>query len=186
MAVRADAPGTPRGTSSGAESNHPHMHRHTDGEVDTARAESAVFRIMPAVDQSQPLMEVRAVGEYDKFFQGQVQSYAHPLSEYYATWLELCTPLPRWISMALSMGLRLMFRTKPPPFNGIKETILTNQQDAQLLLAEIQELLKKGAISLVPESLASDGYFSTYFLIPKKDGGFRAVMNLNTSTPKYK
>ena len=40
--------------------------------VDTARAESASFRRLPAMDQSECLMEVRAVEEYNKFFQGQV------------------------------------------------------------------------------------------------------------------
>ena len=88
--------------------------------VDTGRAGSAVFQRMPAVDQGHTLMEARAVEEYNIFFQGQVQKIARPLSERYAAWPEPCTPLPPWIDKRLSMDLRLRFKTKPPPFNGIK------------------------------------------------------------------
>ena len=91
------------------------------GVVDTVRAESAAFRRLPAVGQSHSLTEARAVEEYNKFFQGQVQLIARPLSERYAAWLELCTPLPPWINNCLSMGLRLWLKTKPPPFKWHSE-----------------------------------------------------------------
>ena len=88
--------------------------------VDTETSWGAVFRRMPAVGKSHTLIEARAVEEYNIFFQGQVQKIARPLSERYAAWPEPCTPLPPWIDKRLSMGLRLRFKTKPPPFNGIR------------------------------------------------------------------
>ena len=36
----------------------------------------------------------------------------------------------------------------------------------------------KSAVVLVPPGLEEDGYYSTYFLVPKKDGGIHPILNL--------
>jgi len=36
----------------------------------------------------------------------------------------------------------------------------------------------KGAVTLLPSELIGQGFYSTYFLTPKKDGGLRSILNL--------
>ena len=49
---------------------------------------------------------------------------------------------------------------------------------AEVLRAEVQALLDKSAIEVVPSGQESQGFYSTYFLVTKKDGGFRPILNL--------
>jgi len=56
--------------------------------------------------------------------------------------------------------------TKPPP-SGI-----------DTLSEEVAGLLRKGAVVPIPLDQEEDGYFSTYFIVPKKDGGLRPILNL--------
>ena len=51
-----------------------------------------------------------------------------------------------------------------------------NQEQTSLIVEEIGDLLQKGAISEVPHP--QGGFYSTLFLVPKKDGGQRPVINL--------
>ena len=46
----------------------------------------------------------------------------------------------------------------------------------ELITAEVQELKSKGAISLVQDD--TGGFISQIFIVPKKDGGYRPVINL--------
>ncbi len=39
-------------------------------------------------------------------------------------------------------------------------------------------LLEKGAIEMVPPALSESGFYSRYFLVPKKDGGLRPILDL--------
>jgi hypothetical protein len=43
---------------------------------------------------------------------------------------------------------------------------------------EVSELLQKDAISVVQPYGARDGFYSTYFIVPKKSGGLRPILNL--------
>ena len=49
---------------------------------------------------------------------------------------------------------------------------------SQALSQEISELLEKGAIESVPGAAQLRGYYSFYFLIPKKDGRLRPILDL--------
>lgn len=49
---------------------------------------------------------------------------------------------------------------------------------ARLDLEEIAQLLSRGAISLVPREEAQAGHYSRYFLVDKKDGGTRPILDL--------
>ncbi len=42
----------------------------------------------------------------------------------------------------------------------------------------IQSLLAKGAVETVPPKNSKSGFYSRYFLIPKKDGGLRPILDL--------
>ncbi len=43
---------------------------------------------------------------------------------------------------------------------------------------EIRALLEKGAIEYVPHYNRETGFYSRYFIVPKKDGGLRPMLDL--------
>jgi hypothetical protein len=77
----------------------------------------------------------------------------------------------------LSEGYRIPFKEGPPPFKGVRHTPLVGEY-AHILLDEVKALLQKNAIELVPDCQRLAGFYSTYFLIPKKTGDFRPILNL--------
>ncbi|XP_059894386.1 uncharacterized protein LOC132447566, partial [Gadus macrocephalus] len=83
-----------------------------------------------------------------------------------------------WIVSTLSNGYTLQFRRRPPTFSGIKVTVVTNPDRSLVLRQEVATLLGKGAIEVVEPQEQLDGFYSTYFLVPKKDGGFRPILDL--------
>ncbi len=48
----------------------------------------------------------------------------------------------------------------------------------RVLRSEVMTLLEKGAIEMVPPALSESGFYSRYFLVPKKDGGLRPILDL--------
>lgn len=80
--------------------------------------------------------------------------------------------------MTLSRGYTLQFRRRPPRFSKIVPTIVRDAVRAMALSREICSLLEKGAIEKVHPLVQRDGFYSTYFLVPKKDGGFRPILDL--------
>ena len=49
---------------------------------------------------------------------------------------------------------------------------------SHFLRKEIDSLLRKEAISVVPPEEADSGFYSRYFLVPKKDGSYRPILDL--------
>ena len=96
--------------------------------------------------------------------------------QHLAHWRQ-CTQSP-WVLNTLESGYRLQFRTRPPQFLGIVPTVLSDRAGCQSLAAEVVALLQNGAITTVPSSNIHQGFYSTYFLVPKKDGGLRPILNL--------
>jgi len=43
---------------------------------------------------------------------------------------------------------------------------------------EVAGLLRKGAVVAIPLDWEENVYFSTYFIVPKKEGGLRSILNL--------
>lgn len=64
-----------------------------------------------------------------------------------------------------------MFVSLPPLRLQPQPTIPYNQQQNQLLDHEVSLLLKKGAMEEVPPT--TPGFYSSMFVIPKKNGGSR-------------
>ncbi len=55
---------------------------------------------------------------------------------------------------------------------------MNSANEASLLQQEVSSLLLKGAIEEVPSSDLNRGFFSWYFLVLKKDGGLRPILDL--------
>ncbi len=74
-------------------------------------------------------------------------------------------------------GYSLQFARRPPRFRGVVATT-GRSEDAQVLHAEVMNLLVKGAIEVTPPAQSDSGFYSRYFLVPKKDGGLRPILDL--------
>ena len=83
------------------------------------------------------------------------------------------------MSTLINRGYTLQFASPPPRFNGIVETVLSSQDQRLALQSELQELLVKNAISKVPRGEENRGFYSRYFLVPKKTGGMRPILDLS-------
>ncbi len=82
-----------------------------------------------------------------------------------------------WIMATIRRGYSLQFARRPPRFRGVVATTVRSE-DAQVLRAEVMNLLVKGAIEVVPPAQSESGFYSRYFLVPKKDGGLRPILEL--------
>lgn len=82
----------------------------------------------------------------------------------------------KWVLSTIAKGYKLEFQSWPP-LSGIKETRV-NAKNQDILNSEIQKLLEKAAIEPVPFAQRQQGFYSTFFLVPKKSGELRAVINL--------
>lgn len=83
-----------------------------------------------------------------------------------------------WVLLTLSKGYSIQFKRRPPKFSGVRMTVVKDPRRSVALKREISVLLEKGAIECVKSSDQSRGFYSTYFLVPKKDGGFRPILDL--------
>ena len=82
----------------------------------------------------------------------------------------------RWVLSTIKNGLKLEF-TQIPNFTGVKITNAPPNQ-MKLIYSEVESLLEKGAIEKVPLQEVMEGFYSTFFLVPKKNGEMRPVINL--------
>ena len=83
-----------------------------------------------------------------------------------------------WVLSTLTHGYKLQFRCRPPACGRVKMTIIHDPAKAQALTQELSALLDKGAIEPVDPLLQPGGFYSTYFLVAKKDGGLRPILDL--------
>ncbi len=95
-------------------------------------------------------------------------SQRNPLAFYQEGWRK-CSAHP-WVLATVTECYRLQFSVKPPPFNGVIR-ICSNRGFDFVLEVEIASLLEKRAIRRIPVGETQNGYYSCYFLIPKKDRG---------------
>ncbi|KAI2656145.1 Transposon Ty3-G Gag-Pol polyprotein [Labeo rohita] len=68
-------------------------------------------------------------------------------------------------------------RSKAPRFSGVVPTSVRSK-DAHVLRSEVLTLLGKGAIEMVHPAQSESGFYSRYFLVPKRDGGLRPILDL--------
>lgn len=120
-----------------------------------------------------------AIEEYRSFLLSVPQLRALPLSEHYWEWQRSCT-LSSWLSRTLEKGYAIQFYRTPPPFSGVVETVMKTPEKVAALVKEITELLAKEAVTVVPQEQRNSGLYSPYFLVPKKTGGMRPILDLRT------
>ncbi len=99
-----------------------------------------------------------------------------PLARSLGAWLELPRP-SRWLLRTIRLGYAIQFARRPPKFRGIRFTSVLSK-DAPVLRAEVAVLLAKDAIEPVPPAEMKSGFYSPYFIVPKKDGGLRPILDL--------
>ncbi|KAL0147994.1 hypothetical protein M9458_056721, partial [Cirrhinus mrigala] len=78
-----------------------------------------------------------------------------------------------WLIQTVRLGYAIQFAR--PKFRGILFTSVHSDTDASVLRAEIAVLLAKDAIESVPPAEMKLGFYSPYFIVPKKNGGFESV-----------
>ncbi len=99
-----------------------------------------------------------------------------PLAQRLEAWLTLPS-LSRWLTRTIRLGYAIQFARRPPEFNGVLETSVA-VRNAPVLREEIAVLLAKDAIEPVPPAEMRQGFYSPYFIVPKKGGGLRPILDL--------
>src|SRR4029434_193230 len=97
------------------------------------------------------------------------------LAGFAASW-RACAVSP-WVLRTITKEYVLQFARPPPPFSGVIQSVV-QQGKSHFLREEIVSLLKKEAISIVPPEEEASGFYSRYFLVPKKDGNYRPILDL--------
>ncbi len=100
-----------------------------------------------------------------------------PLSHFLHEW-ERLPGVSLWVLRTIRTGYTLQFGKNPPRFDGVHLTVVNSAAKASVLQQELSSLLQKGAIEEVPQSEVERGFFSRYFLVPKRDGGLRPILDL--------
>ncbi len=89
----------------------------------------------------------------------------------------LCQFLSAWENYSENSGYAPQFRCRPPCFNGVVQS-LTLPRNALVLRQELCNLLEKGVIERIPASELESSFYSRYFVVAKRDGGLRSILDL--------
>ncbi|KAL0183522.1 hypothetical protein M9458_019218, partial [Cirrhinus mrigala] len=101
-----------------------------------------------------------------------------PLVDYLAAW-KLLPKVSAWVLRTVENGYAIQFGAPPPPFDGVFPTLVGPEQ-ALVMEQEVETLLRKEAIEVVPPQHRESGFYSRYFIVPKKDGGLRPIIDLRS------
>ncbi len=77
----------------------------------------------------------------------------------------------------MERGYRIQFGYMPPWFNRVIPILVCPEQ-ALVMEREVNTLLRKEAIEVVPPQKRESGFYSLYFIVPKKDGGLHPILDL--------
>ncbi|KAL0199366.1 hypothetical protein M9458_007906, partial [Cirrhinus mrigala] len=100
-----------------------------------------------------------------------------PLATRLGAWLQLPSP-SRWLIRTVRLGYAIQFARRPPRYGGVLSTTVHSDTHATVLRAEVAVLLAKDAIEPVPPAEMKSGFYSPYFIVPKKSGGLRPILDL--------
>ena len=110
------------------------------------------------------------------------------LVHFLSFWVEVIQA-DHWVLEIIRQGYSIeLVRTHR--FHRVQNTPVP-RDGMELLSSEVEDLLRKGAIVQTPLVQGRSGYYSTYFLVPKKDGSLRPILNLkyfnlNVSNSSFK
>ncbi|KAL0199681.1 hypothetical protein M9458_002868, partial [Cirrhinus mrigala] len=93
-----------------------------------------------------------------------------------AAW-KLLPNVSAWVLRTVEKGYSIQFGAPPLPFDGVFPTLVGPKQ-ALVMEQEVETLLRKEAIEVVPPHDRESGFYSRYFIVPKKDGGLRPIIDL--------
>ncbi|XP_053092882.1 LOW QUALITY PROTEIN: uncharacterized protein LOC113526632 [Pangasianodon hypophthalmus] len=96
-----------------------------------------------------------------------------PLVSFLAAW-KLLPNVSQWVLRTIERGYRIQFGFPPPHFSGVLPTLVGPVQ--ALVMEQVCTLLRKEAIEVVPPH--DRGFYRRYFIVPKKDGGLRPILDL--------
>ncbi len=102
--------------------------------------------------------------------------FIQPLATRAEAW-QAIPGVSEWVMGIIKQGYSLQFARRPLRFSGVVSTSVQGE-NARVLRSEVMTLLEKGAIEMVPPALSGSGFYSRYFLVPKKDGGLRPILDL--------
>ncbi len=100
-----------------------------------------------------------------------------PLVDYLAAW-KLLPNVSRWVLHTVERGYCNQFGAQPPHFNMVIATLVGSDK-ALIMKQELNTLLKKDAIEVIPPLDRESGFYSRYFIVPKKDGWLRPILDLS-------
>ncbi|KAL0147124.1 hypothetical protein M9458_057648, partial [Cirrhinus mrigala] len=99
-----------------------------------------------------------------------------PLVDYLTAW-KLLPNVSAWVLRTVEKGHSIQFGAPLLPFDEVFPTLVGPEQ-APVMEQEVETLLRKEAIELVPPHERESGFYSRYFIVPKKDGGLRPIIDL--------
>ncbi|KAG1107399.1 hypothetical protein G6F61_011802 [Rhizopus arrhizus] len=108
----------------------------------------------------------------------QIHPVGNRLSKFYSKWTDISNN--SYINTIIQHGYHIPFHITPPVTTSPTLIIPYSTDQIVLLDKAIQELLTKAAIEKVfPQQVSQvPGFYSSIFVIPKKNGGIRPVFNL--------
>ncbi len=99
-----------------------------------------------------------------------------PLVDCLAAW-KLLQNVSQWVLHTVERGYRIQFCYPLPRFNSMNPTLVGPEQ-ALVMEREVETLLRKEAIEVVPPRERESGFYSRYFIVPKKDGRLHPILDL--------
>ena len=112
------------------------------------------------------------------------------LTQFLHHWEKFTTDV--WVLSVIRGGLDLVFQERPPLSDSpIPMSQTSDKEKFRLLSEEVQSLLLKRVIEEIPPTQLTPGFYSRLFLVPKKTGGMRPVIDLSIlnsylSVPHFK
>jgi len=101
------------------------------------------------------------------------QTFAGRISLFKLNWKALTQE--SWVIQTVTEGYHIPLTSVPNQYHHPSNPHLSSE-DIAVLEEETQSLLQKQAISQIPAP--AEGFYSNMFIVPKKDGGQRPVINL--------
>ena len=138
-------------------------------EADAVDAEAAVAAVAAAAIEAAP------TAGNDYLHRGPPPLVGGRLSQFAEEWSRVTSD--QWVLDTVKFGYRLEFTGHPPQSSTRRQTTVPDDPEQKLaLLGEIQQLEAKAAIRRVQDHEIH--FSSTFFLVPKKGGTWRPILNL--------